>query len=672
MAKAKISQEGAPIAVRMQLASAPAGQRKEILSKYFDQAFTAQEMLDANPDLKIESLGGMEQLFYLENGQMKLVDPPGFIQSVFPPKIDVGDIAEAGRDVASTIGGGLGGTAAFVAGQAGPQAFTPEEIYTVPAAAAVGAETAGNLYDMSIAAMTPGGIDRGSPTEQMNRTTTNLGLEFAGGRLGDMTTRGITTGIQTGVQKLSGISPGQRADDFAKLGVQPTAATLTGRPSVGQVEEGLASFFTASDIIRTNRNRVIEELGEAANKISSKFGDPQGSPEVIGSAIRAGAIAAKDRIKTKQTQLYDAAYDAAGQISIPMGSLRTLQAELKTELAAAPNALKDQYAPVLRQIDVILKDADAAGGNLDLKTARSIRTNIGKAVGSTLPGQTIRVFRAGDEKLPSIYSALSKDIDEAVEAASPQAARLLRRANDYTRSTANDQLKTIDKIARQNLDSQVFSFAMQEGKRGGQRIRDVFKVLTKQERDAVSASVMGRMGIRGSATEGGGEWSANVFLTNWRNMDKRSKNILFGAPRFKEVRKELDSLARLAEVAAENIGEINRSRSGVTGAGFVQIATTGAAILTAGGLLFDGDFTGAGTATAAAGAALLSPRYAAKLMTSPKFIRWLKTTAQVANKGVNPLSVQLGRLAVLPGKDPELAEAVNAFVANMQANIAGQ
>jgi len=89
-------------------------------------------------------------------------------------------------------------------------------------------------------------------------------------------------------------------------------------------------------------------------------------------------------------------------------------------------------------------------------------------------------------------------------------------------------------------------------------------------------------------------------------------------------------------------------------------------------LLLDGDLTGAGSATAVGAAALLSPRYAAKLMTSPKFIRWLKTTAQATNRGVNPLSVQLGRLAALPGKDPELGEAVNAFVANLQANIAEQ
>ena len=92
MTKAKlgnpsINQQGAPIAIRMQLASAPAGQRKEILSKYFDEAFTAQEILDANPGLDIKNYGGMDQLFYLDGGQIKLVDPPGFIQSVFPPKL---------------------------------------------------------------------------------------------------------------------------------------------------------------------------------------------------------------------------------------------------------------------------------------------------------------------------------------------------------------------------------------------------------------------------------------------------------------------------------------------------------------------------------------------------------------------------------------------------------
>jgi len=666
MAKAEISQEGAPIAVRMQLKSAPVEQRKEILSKYFDKAFTAQEMLDANPDLDIKGLGGMDQLFYLENGQMKLVDPPGFIQSVFPLKIDLGDIAESGRDVASTIGGGLGGTAALVAGQAGPQALTPEEIYTVPAAAAVGAETAGNLYDMSIAAMTPGGIDRGSPVEQMGRTTTNLGLEFAGGRLGDMATRGFNTAIQKGTQRLSGIMPGQRAEDFSKLGIDATAATLTGRPSVANLEESLGGSLFAADIIGASRDKLLKQLSDTTDKIANKFGAPAGSKEEVGAVIRQGALAAFDKIEDKKTKLYDAAYDAAGSVNVNFQNLRTLKAELESELAQAPQSLKGSLGPAIAQIDVILKDAAQNNGLLPLQAMRSVRTALGKTIGKPIPG-AIRIMKQGDERLPSIYKSLTADISEAVSDASPDAARLLRRADDYTRFTAKENLAVIDKISKRGLDSQVFDFAVFGSAKGGQRIRDVFKNLSRDERDAVSASVISQLGYRGNASEGA-EWSARTFITNWQRLDKNAKQVLFGAPRFREVAKELNSLARVAKVTAERAAADNVSRTG-------NVLTTSGQLLpllAAGGLALGGQFEAAQTALGVGTTTILAPRYAAKLMTSPKFLRWLKSTAQVANKGVNPLSVQLGRLAILPGKDPELAEAVNAFVANMQANITGQ
>jgi len=666
MASAEINKEGAPMAIRMQLASAPKEQRKSILSRYYGSAFTAEELVKANPKLNIDDLGGMDQLFYLDGGQMKLVDPPGFIESVFPPKLDLGDIAEGGREVASTIGAGLGGTAALLAGQAGPQVALPEEIYTVPAAAAVGAETAGNLFDMSIAAMTPGGIDRGSPVEQMSRTTTNLGLEFAGGRLGDMATRGVNTAIQKGTQRLSGIMPGQRADDFSKVGIDGTAATLTGSPSVANLEESLGGSLFAADIIGASRDKLLRQLSETTDKIANKFGPPAGSKEEVGEVIRQGALAAFDKIEAKKTQLYDAAYDAAGNVNVNFQNLRTLKAELESELAQAPQSLKGSLGPAIEQIDVILKDATQNNGLLPLQAIRSVRTALGKTIGKPIPG-AIRVMKQGDEKLPSIYSALSKDIDQAVEAASPDAARLLRKANDYTRFTAKENLAVIDKISKRGLPSQVFDFAVFGSAKGGKRIRDVFKNLNRDERDAVSASVISQLGYRGNASEGA-EWSARTFITNWQRLDKNAKQVLFGAPRFREVAKELNSLARLAKITAERAAADNVSRTG-------NVLTTSGQLLpllAAGGLALGGQSEAAQTALGVGTTTILAPRYAAKLMTSPKFLRWLKSTAQVANKGVNPLSVQLGRLAVLPGKDPELAEAVNAFVANMQANITGQ
>ena len=666
MAKATINQEGAPISIRMQVASAPSEQRKRVLGQYFDKVFTADEMLQANPDLDIDKLGGMNQLFFLDNGEMKLVDPPGFIQSVFPPKIDVGDIAEGGRDVASTIGGGLAGTAALLAGQAGPQVATPEEIYTVPAAAALGAETAGNLYDMSIAAMTPGGIDRGTPTQQMTRTAGNLGLEFAGGRAGDAITRGTKNLVQRGVQRLSGISPGQRADDFANLGIEGTAATLTGSRTVANLEETLGSTPFAADIIGDSRDKLLRQLSEANEKIARKFGPPAGSKEEAGAMIRAGSIATFDKIADRKNKLYDAAYDAAGDVAVNFGNLRALKAELQTELAQAPNALKPSLAPALAQIDVILKDAAKNGGVLPLSAMRTVRTAVGQTIGKPTPG-SVRVFREGDKRLPSIYKALTDDIAAAVTEAGPDASRLLRKADQYTKFTAKENLPVIDKIAKRGLDSQVFDFALQGKEKGGQRIRQVFANLSRDERDAVSASVISQLGYRGNASEGA-EWSASTFMTNWERMDKNAKKILFGAPRFREVAKELNSLVNIARTTRERAALDNRSRTGNTVA---ALTTTIVPLMAAGGLLAVGQPTAAGSVAAATAPAILTPRYAAKLMTSPKFIRWLKSTAQVANQGVNPLSIQIGRLAILPGKDGELAEAVNAFAANMQANLGG-
>ena len=42
----------------------------------------------------------------------------------------------------------------------------------------------------------------------------------------------------------------------------------------------------------------------------------------------------------------------------------------------------------------------------------------------------------------------------------------------------------------------------------------------------------------------------------------------------------------------------------------------------------------------------------------------------MANTAPNQLVTQFGKLAALPGKDGELAEAINAFTGNLQQNLA--
>jgi len=88
-------------------------------------------------------------------------------------------------------------------------------------------------------------------------------------------------------------------------------------------------------------------------------------------------------------------------------------------------------------------------------------------------------------------------------------------------------------------------------------------------------------------------------------------------------------------------------------------------LVLSGGLAFYNPVAGG----VALGTSFLGPRLAAKLMTSPKFLRWLKSTSQVANTAPNQLATQIGKLAVLPGKDGELAEAINAFTGNLSQNL---
>ena len=60
--------------------------------------------------------------------------------------------------------------------------------------------------------------------------------------------------------------------------------------------------------------------------------------------------------------------------------------------------------------------------------------------------------------------------------------------------------------------------------------------------------------------------------------------------------------------------------------------------------------------------ALVAPRVAAKLITSPRFVRWLLTP--VTNP--NGIGAHLGRLVAITKAEPELREAIAQYVTAMR------
>ncbi len=638
MAKSKINESGASAGLRSLVADAPNDKKKSVLEQYFSKVFTTSELQAKNPKLKLIDKYGEDNFFYVdENNKLNVFNPP---------VLEMGDIAAGGREVASLVGGGLGGV------------VTSPGLVTTPVGVAFGSEMGGQLYD-NILNYVMGSKEQRTLPQNIVRAGENIGMEAIGGKIADSALRGVKSAFKKGTQTLTGIRPGQRASDFDRIGVQPTVATLTGSRGVANVEEVLGGNIFADDIIGASRDKLQKQLQDVVGKITKDLGDAAPSIQDVGTIIKTGSKNYFDKIQNKKETLYGAAFDAAGNAKVNLNNIRTLKANLENELASAPNTLKSIYKPSLDKINNLIKDA--TDGFVPLSVARQIRTEIGKIIGPATPGK-VKIESTGDGKLNAIYGALSKDIFASVDAVSPLASRLLKKADQYNKFVSKKTggvEKTIETIQNKALDSQVFTFAMQGGKEGSQRIKEVFKTLTKAERDAVSSTIFSRLGYNKADPSSG--WSPTTFLNEWDKLDTGVKRVLFNRPRQKEIAKEIDSLVRVVRTVDERRLLNNASRTGRVNIGFANVTS----LLTSGGLFL----TGQPVAGAAVGATVLAPRFAAKLMTSPKFIRWVKSTAQVATTAPNQLVTQFGKLSALPGKDGELAEAINSFTGNLQQNL---
>ena len=326
MAKGKINEQGASLAIREIVGNAPNEQRKSILNQYYPKVLTSQELQEKNPKLNIVDKYGADNLFFVDkSNNLTVYNPPGF---------DAGDVASVGRELASGVGGFVGG------------ALASPGVATTPIGVALGSEGAGQLYDVVTDALTPGGVKR-PLAQNLIKAGENIGMEAVGGKIADNTMRGLKNIVQKGTQTLTGIKPGQRARDFDNIGVQPTVATLTGSRGVANVEEVLGGNIFAADIIGASRDKLQKQLQDVVGKITTKLGDAAPNIQDVGTIIKTGSKNYFDKIQAKKETLYGAAFDAAGNAKVNLNNVRTLKANLENELASAPNTLKSIYKPSL-------------------------------------------------------------------------------------------------------------------------------------------------------------------------------------------------------------------------------------------------------------------------------------------------------------------------------------
>ena len=141
------------------------------------------------------------------------------------------------------------------------------------------------------------------------------------------------------------------------------------------------------------------------------------------------------------------------------------------------------------------------------------------------------------------------------------------------------------------------------------------------------------------------------FLTNWNKLSPEAKTALFGGKRYAELRKGLDTVLDVMQSLKGVEKVTNSSNTARSMIAWSTMQTLGGAL---GGFAVGGDPQ---SAIAGAFSVVVAPRVAAKLITSPAFVKWLATP--ITNP--NGIAAHVSRLLAIAVAEPEIKDEISQY-----------
>ena len=559
------------------------------------------------------------------------------------PFVSWGDVASVSREAAVATGAGLG--AAF--GFAGGLTYGPGAIAASPTMAALGAggggAVGGELFDI-YSNVFLSRVDTRSVFERSVDAGTEFFLSASGQRGGELLAEGAKRAFGGGGRKAMLL-----VEKFRSLRIEPTAGAVSSSNTVATLEKALEASPFSGDIIQKQARRVLKEITQAADSLVAKFGTAVSAAE-MGAGIRAAVKNAAGRFSAAQNAAYKRAFDLIGDDApVALDAVRALRERLEARLRAAPRSLAGSLGTAINTLKMY--ELDHAAGKMTFSALRDIRSTLGKNLDEPLlSGST----GSQNATMRLVYGALTEDMSAVAKYAGPKAQRALAVADRYTRAWMKTAGELLDKIGKFDTDEQAYRYAMSRLGDGGTRLRRLRSQFEPEEWDTVAASVLDKMGLaRASGQDAAGEvFSPDSFVNSWVKMSDEAKDALFGGTRYAELSRELTTLVEAASSlrGAEKLANTsNTARVMIAymtltglGAGLAEMGTSGG---------------GGGTLAGVLALGFLSRR-SAKLITSPKFIKWL--TTPITNP--NGIGAHFGRLTAIAAEDPALKEPIEAFL----------
>ncbi|HMM76974.1 MAG TPA: hypothetical protein PJ986_14780 [Gammaproteobacteria bacterium] len=425
----------------------------------------------------------------------------------------------------------------------------------------------------------------------------------------------------------------QNLSAFDAANVTPTAGQVTGNAGTQTVEGMLRGAPGSTHVMAGVAEDQARQMGSTADDIASRLGGS--TDELAGRAVEKGIGSFVSQKQKTASNLW-ARLDQFIAPDTPV-ALPNTRAML-SELSGSGKLTEAFTSPVINKAVKAVEGISAT----PYQELRDLRSLIGARLGD--PQLISDIPRS---ELKRLYGALTQDIKEA--AAANGGLQAFDRANTFTRALHDRVDSTLEPLLRRTTPEKLFS-AVRSG--DASSLRRLGRTLNDKTWRVVAGSVIKDLGTAkaGAQNAAGNVFSPETFLTNFNKLDPETRSVLFGRI---GVEKELNSLAKVAELMRSNSRVMaNPSGSTVLGANLTALGF-GTGALASGNLGLAGSiFTGMAGANGAA-----------HLFTSPKFVRWLASSARAPVEQLPNLTGRL--LTTMEDESEEIKGAAAELVNNL-------
>lgn len=587
-------------------------------------------------------------------------DPKTKRPTLFNPEgFDVGDAAEYGRVGAEMLGGAGGGLLGLFAST--PTGMTGAPLM-VPAGVGLGAEGAGQIYDLGLEWLS-GRNDTRSLGQRSADASASVMTNAVGQKIGAELPHAIKSGLGGIKNKLAGRSGPQLITDYssAKVPIQGAASSITGSTPTQGFSNALAKLPSSANQMEVAADKTLTGITNFADNVATKYG-PTLTRQGAGETILKGAKNAANRFTQRRSFLDDSVVKLVGQDTpANIAPVKVLLGKLNNQYHKNPNTSGHLKKAIAESYKIV---NDAENGKLTFDALRQFRTDLGTKL--EMPSTATGYVGKESQGVRQVYNAVRDSLKKTASGVSKDAEDALTLHDRYVRFNSNVNLPDLDDIVKKDAE-QAFKFAMNRSKDGGVKLARLRKNFTPQEWDVVAATTIKDMGraTPGAQNAAGDQFSTSTFLTNWNKLSPEAKGTLFSGKRYRALRPELDRLVRIS-ASAKDVNAMKNFSGTAQQHVYMQLLMGGGG--TAGGYAAGGPEG----AVIGAGAAFLLPHQAAKLITNPKFVKWLAQGVTVNPVNYNGLAGHLGRLAAVSKVEPEIKEEINQFINAFRTTLTPQ